>query len=106
MWVPSGLSPKIGASYSPGPDAVASIEVSLSSTMPVISAFLQDLDRILGAIGRCKPGLVVKVLRDVAVDQQHRLAVVVHIEQLRRQCVAAVVALALFRIEMNSHRRS
>src|SRR4029078_6081281 len=105
MCVPSGLSPKIGATYSPGPDAGGSVEVSLSSTMPVMSAFLQFLDRILGGIRRRQASLVVKIRRYLSIEQQHRLAVVVDIEQLRRQRVAAVVSLTLLRIEMNSHRQ-
>src|SRR3954462_6566772 len=105
MCVPSGLFPKIGASYSPGPDC-GSIEVSLSSTMPVISALFQDLDRVLRTIGCREAGLVVEIVRNVTFDQQHRLPQVVDVEQLWRQRVAAVVSLTLFGIEMNSHRQS
>jgi hypothetical protein len=64
---------------------------------------LQDLDRELGAIGCSETGLLLQFGRDVAVDQQDRLAVVVDVEQLWRQRVATVVALALLGIEVDSH---
>src|SRR6187549_3444891 len=102
MCVPSGVSPKIGASYSPL-GGVVTIEVVFSSTMSVMSAVLRDLDRILGTVGRSETSLLVQVFGYFAVDQQHSLAEVIDIEQLRCQRVAAVVTLALLRIEMHSH---
>src|SRR6187431_2110665 len=101
--VPSGVSPKIGSSYSGGGGTVDAVVVALSSTMSVMSAVLRDRDRIFGTVGGCEPGLVVELRGDVALDEQHRLTEVVDVEQLRRERIAAVMTLALLGIEMNSH---
>src|SRR6188768_1048520 len=69
-----------------------------------MSAVLRDRDRKLGTVGCCESSLLVELGRHLAVDDQHGLSVVVDVEQLRRQRIATVVALALPGIEVHSHR--
>src|SRR5688572_27485575 len=103
MWVPSGVSPKIGVTYSGGGGTARSVALALPSTMSVMSAVLRDRDRILRTVRRGEASLLAQVVGQVAFDQEHRLAEVVDVEELRRESVTAVVTLALPGVEMNSH---
>jgi len=69
-----------------------------------MSAVLRDRDGVLRTVGRGESSLAVEFLGHVTLDDEDRLAVVIDVEELRRQRIATVVALTCPRIEMNSHR--
>src|SRR6476619_8563356 len=60
-------------------------------------------DGALGAVGGGQGGLLLQLGRQVAVDQDDGEALVVDVEHLGRQRVAAAVALALLLIELDAH---
>jgi hypothetical protein len=64
---------------------------------------LQDLDRELGAVRRSETSLLHEFGGNVALDEQHGLTEVVHVEQFWREGVTTIVALALVGFEMNTH---
>src|SRR4029077_1691000 len=70
------------------------------------SCSLLDRDGELGAVRHGETGLVDELGRHLAVTDLVGLAVVVDVEQLRRQRVAAVVSLALLGIDVDSHERT
>ena len=63
---------------------------------------LDDLDRELGAVRLGEVGLVLQAGRHRAVALLARVAVLVELEQLRRQRLAAVVTLALVAIDADA----
>src|SRR5215213_6262413 len=73
------------------------------ASVVMIRSSLLDADRVLGAVGDGQAGLVRQVRRHRPVTDDHGLAVVVDVEQLGSEGVAAVVALALVRLDDDLH---
>src|SRR5215218_10281448 len=71
--------------------------------MGVTALSLLDADGVLGAVGDGQARLLLELRRDRPVADDHRLAVVVDVEQLGCEGVTPVVALALLPIHANVH---
>ena len=71
----------------------------------MIAVLLDDADGVLGAVGDGEAGLVDELRRHDAVAEDERLPVVVDVEELGRDGVAAVVPLALVGVDHHPHRR-
>src|SRR5262249_51339715 len=64
-----------------------------------------DRDRVLRAVADRQAGLVLELGRHRAVTSDHGIAVLVHVEHLRSQRIATVVALAELRVHGDAHAR-
>src|SRR4029453_2324956 len=83
--------------------AVGVVATLVASTWSVICALLRGRDRVLRAVRCGEAGRALQRFRHVTFNEEDGLAVVVDVEQLRRQGVAAVVPLAFAGVEVDPH---
>lgn len=89
-----------------GAQAAASLRYAAGSPRAVsdlLRSLFLNQHRILGTVRSSQTSLVFHARRHLAIAGRRGVAVVVHIEQLRRQRVAAVVPLALVGVHADPH---